>query len=78
MLKNKLIMKKNYVSNSEESVRMFKMGLFENLSKVHYSVPLFIFIPAILFFGYKSFENGISAIGFLFYFAIGQIGRAHV
>lgn len=40
-------MKRNFVSNSQESVRMFKSGLLESLSKVHFTVPLFIFVPVI-------------------------------
>ena len=64
-------MKKNYISNSEESTRMFKSSLFENLSKVHYSVPLFIYIPVIIFFSYKSFANNIGLAGFGLYFLIG-------
>jgi len=64
-------MKKNYVSNSEDSVRMFKSGLFESLSKVHFSVPLFIFIPVILFFSYLSFSNYIGLGAFILYFFIG-------
>jgi len=47
---------KNFVSNSTESTRMFKSGFLEMFSKVHYSVPLFIFIPIILFFGWKGFS----------------------
>ncbi|MEN9686287.1 MAG: hypothetical protein RLZZ28_2073 [Bacteroidota bacterium] len=64
-------MKKNYVSNSEESVRMFKSNFMESLSKVHFSVPLFIFIPAIFFFGYQSFAGGISLVNFALYFLFG-------
>ena len=64
-------MKKNYVSNSEESVRMFKSSLFESLSKVHFSVPLFIYIPVILFFSYLSFTNDIGVPAFLLYFLVG-------
>ncbi|HTD98316.1 MAG TPA: sterol desaturase family protein [Mucilaginibacter sp.] len=48
-------MKKKYVSNSQESVRMFKNDLLEALSKVHFTVPLFIFVPVILFCLYKAF-----------------------
>ena len=48
-------MKKNYVSNSQESVRMFKSDLLEVLSKVHFTVPIFIFMPVILFCTYKAF-----------------------
>jgi len=47
-------MKKNYVSNSPESVRMFKSDLLEVLSKVHFSVPLFVYIPLILFMSYRA------------------------
>ena len=64
-------MKKNYVSNSRESARMFKNDFLEGLSKIHFSVPLFIFVPAIVFFIYKAISNNISAIAFTGYFALG-------
>jgi sterol desaturase/sphingolipid hydroxylase (fatty acid hydroxylase superfamily) len=64
-------MPKNYISNSEESIRLFKSGWMELLSKVHFSVPLFIFVPAISVFCYLSFINGISAGAFALYFLIG-------
>lgn len=41
---------KNFVSDSKESTRMFKSSLLESVSKVHYSVPLIIYIPVILYF----------------------------
>lgn len=66
-------MKKNYVSNSEESIQLFKSNLFNSLSKVHYTVPLYIFIPAILFFGYKAFSYGIGAGDFVLYFILGLV-----
>jgi len=64
-------MKKNYVSNSEDSIRMFKNSLFESLSKVHFTVPLFIYIPVIVFFSYLSFDNHIGLPAFGLYFLIG-------
>jgi sterol desaturase/sphingolipid hydroxylase (fatty acid hydroxylase superfamily) len=64
-------MKKNYVSNSEESIRMFKSSLVESLSKVHFLVPLFIFVPAIIFFTYLAFTNDISLAAFALFFLIG-------
>jgi len=64
-------MKKNYISNSEESIRMFKNGFMESLSKVHFAVPLFIFLPAITIFIYKAIAGGISLLNFGLYFAIG-------
>jgi sterol desaturase/sphingolipid hydroxylase (fatty acid hydroxylase superfamily) len=54
---------KNFVSNSTESTRMFKSGFLEIFSKVHYTVPLYIFIPTILYFGWKGVTiEGISGI----------------
>jgi sterol desaturase/sphingolipid hydroxylase (fatty acid hydroxylase superfamily) len=41
---------KNFVSDSKESTRMFKSSLLESVSKVHYSVPLIIYVPVILYF----------------------------
>jgi len=65
-------MPKNYVSNSKESVRMFRSGLLEALSKVHFSVPLIIYIPVILYFSYKALW--VAAVGlpaFLLFVLIG-------
>jgi 4-hydroxysphinganine ceramide fatty acyl 2-hydroxylase len=47
-------MAKNYVSNKDETVRMFKSDFFEAFSKVHYTVPLYIFLPVIFYFLYRS------------------------
>ena len=60
-----------YVSNQVESVRMFKVGWMEALSKIHFSVPLFI---------YKRFVR-LDTDGICFtplYFSLGaarQMGR---
>ena len=64
-------MKKNYVSNSDESARMFKSNFLESLSKIHFSVPLFIYIPVVIFFAYKAISSNISIGAFLLYFALG-------
>lgn len=47
-------MAKNYVSNKDETVRMFKSDFLEAFSRVHYTVPLYIYIPVILYLGYRS------------------------
>lgn len=47
-------MKKNFVSNSTESTRIFKSNVLESLSKVHWSVPLIVFIPIISYFIYRA------------------------
>jgi 4-hydroxysphinganine ceramide fatty acyl 2-hydroxylase len=65
-------MAKKYISNSQESVRMFKNSLLEGLSKVHFLVPVFIFMPVILFCAFWSFFNfHIGILPFVGYFALG-------
>ena len=46
---------KHFVSNSSKSTRIFRNALLEMFSKVHFSIPLFIYIPIILFLGWKGF-----------------------
>ncbi|MCW5923114.1 MAG: sterol desaturase family protein [Saprospiraceae bacterium] len=38
---------RKFISNSTESIRMFKASWMEALSKVHFSVPLIIYLPVI-------------------------------
>jgi len=38
-------MAKNFVSNKDETVRMFDNDILNSLSKVHFSVPLIIYVP---------------------------------
>jgi sterol desaturase/sphingolipid hydroxylase (fatty acid hydroxylase superfamily) len=47
-------MGKNYISNKDETVRMFKSDFLESLSKVHFTVPLFLYIPVISYFLYRA------------------------
>lgn len=54
--------KKLYVSNSEESIRLFDQGWMEVLSKVHFSVPLFIFVPVIGYLFYLGLSSGVLSI----------------
>lgn len=64
-------MKKNYVSNSSGSIRMFKNGLMEGLSKIHFSVPLFIYIPVIIAFSVLSFRENSTVSAFCGYLLLG-------
>lgn len=66
-------MKKNYISNSTESVRMFKSNFLESFSKVHFVIPLIIYVPLISYFIYKAFMNQISVFHFLIYFMLGLL-----
>jgi sterol desaturase/sphingolipid hydroxylase (fatty acid hydroxylase superfamily) len=47
-------MAKNYISNKDETVRMFNNDLMESLSRVHPAVPLIVYTPVILFFLFRS------------------------
>jgi len=59
-------MPKNFVSNKDETVRMFKNDFLESLSRVHPSVPLIIFVPIILFMLYLSvIRYQISALSII-------------
>ena len=49
-------MSKNYVSNKDETVRMFESDWMEALSRVHWTVPLIIYIPVITYFLYAGIE----------------------
>jgi len=54
---------KNFISNKDETPRMFENNFLELLSKVHWTVPLYIYIPVIFYFLYQS----------IFVFPIGTI-----
>ena len=65
-------MKKNFVSNSSDSIRMFKNGFLESLSKVHFFVPLVVFIPVIIFLIWKSlFDLNMAILPFAGYAILG-------
>lgn len=62
-------MAKNFVSNKDESVSMFKEKWIDVVSRVHYSVPLYLYVPLSLVCLYRSifiFQNSILAIVGLF------------
>lgn len=58
---------KLYVSNSAESSRMFKSPFLEIFSKVHFTVPLIIFVPVNSYLFYLGATKG--EIGVLAYLA---------
>lgn len=49
-----LDMGKHYVSNKDESVRMFRDEWLDFFSRVDYKVPLVIYVPVVLYFLYRS------------------------
>jgi 4-hydroxysphinganine ceramide fatty acyl 2-hydroxylase len=67
-------MKPNFVSNSQESTRMFKSNFLEMFSKIHFLTPLIIFVPVVCYFLYKSiFVFDLPVLGILMWFAAGVI-----
>ncbi len=65
-------MKKQFVSNSQESVRMFKYNWMESLSKVHFTIPLYIYVPFILFLCWQALAaEQLPVLAFLGYAALG-------
>jgi len=67
-------MARNYVSNKDETVRMFKNDYIEALSRVHWTVPLILFTPISLFFLYRSIVTlELSFADIILYFFIGIV-----
>lgn len=59
-------MPKNFVSNKDETVRMFDNNLFEALSRVHPSVLLIIYVPVIFYVLYLSiWQHQLSALNIM-------------
>ena len=66
-------MAKNYVSNKDETVRMFENDFMEFFSRVHYTVPLYVYVPVILILMYLSiFVYKISALN-IFVLLVGGV-----
>lgn len=53
-------MVKKYVSNKDESVRIFRSGFLEWFTYVHPAVPHVIYIPVILLVVYLSYAAGVA------------------
>lgn len=54
-------MPKNFVSNKDETLRMFQNDYLEALTRIHFLVPVYLFLPVILFMTYLSvFEYHLS------------------
>ncbi|MDF1610712.1 MAG: sterol desaturase family protein [Stygiobacter sp.] len=67
-------MAKNYISNKDETVRLFENDFLETLSRVHWSVPLLIFVPIISYFLYRAiFLFGLTFSTITIWFLIGIV-----
>ena len=48
---------RNYVSNKDESARLFESDFLELFTHVHWSVPLIVFLPVVSYFLYQASLN---------------------
>jgi sterol desaturase/sphingolipid hydroxylase (fatty acid hydroxylase superfamily) len=65
-------MAKNFISNKDETLPMFENKFLERLTRIHYSVPLFLFIPVILYCLFRSiFIDHLGALPIVGYFLLG-------
>ena len=64
-------MRKMFISNKDETARIFKSNWMEVFSKVHPAIPLIIYIPVIFYSLYKSYANGLSNYHILTLFLAG-------
>ena len=48
-------MPQQFVSNSQESTRMFKSNFLEMFSKIHFITPIVLFLPVVGYFLYRTF-----------------------
>jgi sterol desaturase/sphingolipid hydroxylase (fatty acid hydroxylase superfamily) len=66
-------MARNYVSNKNETVRMFESDFMEFFSHVHPVTPLVIYVPVIIWMFYLGVERGISALTMVGLFVLGVV-----
>lgn len=65
---------RHYISNKNESVRMFKSDLMESLSNVHPSTPLVLYLPVVAYMLYAAFwQNRLSILAIAGLFVVGVV-----
>ncbi len=63
-------MAKKFVSNKDESVRLFKNPILNLFSRVHWSTPLIFWVPVVIYSLYRGFSNGVSILQTLGLFVV--------
>jgi sterol desaturase/sphingolipid hydroxylase (fatty acid hydroxylase superfamily) len=65
-------MSKLYVSNKDESARLFRSGFLELFTHVHWSVPIIVYLPVVVYFLYGPIVGEeVSALGIALNFVAG-------
>jgi 4-hydroxysphinganine ceramide fatty acyl 2-hydroxylase len=65
-------MPKMYVSNKDETIRLFKNPVLEYFSHIHPVTPIVVFVPVSLYLLYLGFRE-VSVLPGIMYFALGVI-----
>ncbi len=55
-------MTKLYVSNKDESARMFKSDLMERFTRVHPAIPLVLYVPLAAYLLYLAYQSGMGIV----------------
>ncbi|NIW35218.1 MAG: fatty acid hydroxylase [Gemmatimonadetes bacterium] len=66
-------MAKKYITNKDQSLRIFRTDFFERLSYVHPAVPHALYVPLIGAMIYVSWSSGVSAGRIAGMFAVGAL-----
>ena len=66
-------MAKLYVSNEDESARMFKSGFMEFFTHVHPSVPLILYVPVIGYMLYLTYSYSVDFVSATGLFVLGLL-----
>jgi 4-hydroxysphinganine ceramide fatty acyl 2-hydroxylase len=64
-------MARNYVSNRNETVRMFENDFMEYFSHIHPATPVIIYLPVICWMFYLSIDRGIHILSIAGLFLLG-------
>ena len=62
---------KHFISNKDETPRMFKTDFMEAFSKTHWTVPIWVFAPIISYLVYLAVISGISFLPAIGFFLLG-------
>jgi len=55
-------MAKLYVSNKDESARLFKSDFLELFTHVHWSVPIILYVPVVMYFLFRTVQSPVIGV----------------
>jgi len=64
---------KRYISNKDESARMFNSNILETFSHVHPSIPAIIYFPVIGYMAYQAVEKSLRLVNVFPLFIFGLV-----